>query len=97
MTTTFLDSRSLHANWIPLAFESGAARQDLSAEDVANSRPEPAPVHPTHFTGLKPARPALSPVTRTRLITERAGITLEELNEIRIERCDAHSHWGLNE
>ncbi|MEJ2009157.1 MAG: hypothetical protein P8Z30_13550 [Acidobacteriota bacterium] len=55
------------------------------------------PVDPPGFTGLQLAHWPTSPVSRTKLITDQASATRRELDEIRLRRCDAHSHWGLNE
>lgn len=42
-------------------------------------------------------QPIVSPVLTIKLIPERASTTTQVLEEIRLQRDEPHSHWGLNE
>jgi hypothetical protein len=42
-------------------------------------------------------RPVAFPFSSIKLIAERASFTLQVPHEIRGQRSDAHTHWGLNE
>ena len=102
MNPTLLNSSSFKPDSIPIAFAAGVARQVLLDGGAHHSDPEPTPaiqmpVELAGFTGRELAGLVVSPASRTKLIPERAGVTRLELNKILLDRCDAHSHWGLNE
>ena len=42
-------------------------------------------------------QPIAFSVFPNKLIPERAGTTTQVLDEIRLQRDEPHSHWGLNE
>jgi hypothetical protein len=42
-------------------------------------------------------QPIAFSVFPNKLIPERAGTTSQVLDEIRLQRDEPHSHWGLNE
>lgn len=102
MNTTALNIRNLEPTAIPFTLPAGATCEVVLANHVNRAAIASIPateilVAPLGFTGLQLAHLLTSPMSRTKLITERASTTTRQLDEIRLRRCDAHSHWGLNE
>ena len=54
-------------------------------------------VGPGGFIPQERKRPVASPVSSIRLVQELASTTTHVLQEIDLQRYEAHSHWGLNE
>ena len=54
-------------------------------------------VGPGGFIPQERKRPVASPVSSIRLVPELASTTTHVLQEIDLQRYEAHSHWGLNE
>ena len=84
------------------------SRKAISIAKPANKNRVVDTIKGTDGTGQTPAgqvgcnsqeceQPIVFSIFPNKLISERAGTTTQVLDEMRLQRDEPHSHWGLNE